>query len=206
MTQVGTGTWQFQRRGERPEVREARWEQTPLKKRYVPFYAALAENLATMPLDEAAMDAGRKMGWMASRGELGEKALRKKVERLLARPDTPAGIRQAVEAATGFSAPDLMRKLVDHIEGNLTKQEVVVVGKGADAAAEVVEVKIPPSFPALAKLMDVTLPKAPKQVQVDTRMQIQRIGPPAVGAGPPKLRARVLSPTANPALPKPLDA
>lgn len=194
MTEVGGGTWRFQRRGETPQLRKDRDEFTPLKKRYLPFYAMVAEGLATMDLDEAAMAAGRRMGWMSNQRGLpkSDTALRKKVNAILARPDTPAGIRMAIETVTGFGAPEMIRKVVDWIEGRVEAEQIVRDKDGNEVGREMV--KLPPSERMLAKLMDVTLPKAPKQVNVDQRMLIGRIQPQQNSA-PPPLRARVLSST-----------
>lgn len=170
---------------------EYRFGGTPGKKRYQRFYEMVAEGLATQGLDEAAMDAGRRMGWMSNgfASPLSDKSLRKKVNAILARPDTPAGIRLAVETVTGFGAPEMIQKVVDHIQGRVKYEETAVTKDG-----EVIryEKTLPPSREMLTKLMDVTTPKAAKQVNIDQRMLIQRIAPQP-GAVPPPLRARVLT-------------
>lgn len=158
------------------------------KKRYQPFYEMTAANLATLGLEQAALEAGRKMGWSGWRGiPLTEKAIDKKVRQILKRPDTMEKLGLAYETATGVSAGALMRKAQAWIDGEIEHD-----GE-----------KLPPSREMLTKVLDVTLPKAPKQVQIDQRMQIQRIGALSNTSGPPALRARVLNPSPNPALPKP---
>lgn len=78
-----------------------------------------------------------------------------------------SAIGEYYEAVSGFSLEKAVKLHIDHIEGNITEQKVVVVGHGKDATTEVVEVKIPPNYAALRDLLKVAMPQPAKHLKID---------------------------------------
>lgn len=181
--EIGSGSFAWQKRGE-----EFRWDRAPGKKRYLPFYENVGALIASgLSPDEAAFEAGKNMGWMASKGELGEDAIRKKALKILQRPDAPAQLGKFFQKAADFDAVDMAQTAVKFIRGEMTHTRTVIDKMGEEHQ---ITDNLPPSEGMLKAVMSAVLPKQPKQVNVDTRMSITRIG--LTGGEPPKLAARSL--------------
>lgn len=182
--EIGGGSFNWQRRGD-----PYRWDRAPGKKRYIPFYENCGALIASgMDPDEAAFQAGKKMEWMSSGGyPLSDEVVRKKALKILRRPDAPAQLGKFFKQAADFDAVDMAQTAVKFIRGEMTHTRTVIDKLGEEHQ---ITDNLPPSESMLKAVMGAVLPKAPKQVQVDTRMSITRIG--LTGGGPPKLAARSL--------------
>ena len=119
--------------------------------------------------------------------DLSDEAVRKKALKILKRPDAPAQLGTFFKKAADFDAVDMAQMAVKFVKGEVQHTRTIVDNKGWEH--QITE-NLPPSESMLKTLMGAVLPKAPKQVQVDTRMSIMRMG---VGqTAPPKLAARTL--------------
>jgi hypothetical protein len=156
------------------------------------FVAALVEELANAPaltediLIAAAQKAYDPPGRTRTTEQHRAYALFK-AQQKLALTQIGDAIASYYGAVTGFSLADAAELHVAHIKGELTKQHVVTIGKGEEARTEVVDVKIPPSYQALRDLLTLTLPKQPKQVNIDQRSMTARFN--FTGAAQPAIDA-----------------
>lgn len=182
--EIGSGSYEWQRKKE-----AYRWDKTPGKKRYLPFYENVGAFIASgMTADEAAFEAGKKMGWMSSsHNPLSDDVVRKKALKILQRPDAPAQLGKFFKRAADFDAVDMAQTAVKFIRGEMTHTRTVIDKEGVEHQ---ITDNLPPSEGMLKAVMSAVLPKAPKQVQVDQRMEILRST--TSGAGPPMIRARPL--------------
>lgn len=182
--EIGGGSYQWQRRGE-----QFRWDRAPGKKRYIPFYENVVAGIsAGMTPDEAAFEAGKKMEWMQSpTAMMSDEQVRKKALKILRRPDAPAQLGKFFKQAADYDPVDMAQDAVKFIRGEMTHTRIVLDKEGTQH--EITE-NLPPSEGMLKAVMGAVLPKQVKQVQIDTRMQVMKIG--MSGEAPPMLRARTL--------------
>lgn len=182
--EIGSGQFNWERRGD-----QFRWDRAPGKKRYIPFYENVGALIVSgMTADEAAFEAGKKMEWMSSSGApLSDEVVRKKALKILRRPDAPAQLGKFFKQAADFDAVDMAQTAVKFIRGEMTHTRTVIDKLGEEHQ---VTDNLPPSESMLRAVMSAVLPRQPKQVNVDTRMSVMRIGTTA--NEPPKLAARSL--------------
>lgn len=161
------------------------------RKRDIEFANVFMEELQRNPDQRSAiLAAAKRLDWHWSgqrpngetwRRPKSDRQVLRHAKKILARGSVIDYMADIFEAI-GFTPVDGARKLIDHIQGNLTKEV-------AQKDGTTVEVKIPPSLDALKHYHSLTLEERTKKVQVDTTMLVAHR---MVGSEPPKMRARVL--------------
>ncbi len=160
-----------------------------MRARWARFAEQFAIALQCHSVDESIQVAAKACGWFWGSGKpLNARQVAKRAKAIMLRPDWVENMRDLFEVAGGFSPVDGVRKVVQHIEGRIEVQRTAVTKDG-----EIVNYTetLPPSLEALKHYHSMTVPKATKQVQVDTRMLVAHR---MVSDAPPVMRARVLKP------------
>jgi hypothetical protein len=126
--------------------------------------------------DEALLRGGR-YGGMGGGNILGDLVIKKKMEGFLSNPDIQQAIRN-VYAEVNFEIDDAVQLHVDHMKGNVTREELNKEG-------EVVEVKLAPNYAALKDWLKVATPQAPARMHVLTARVGQAREVRTDGSAPP---------------------
>lgn len=131
-----------------------------LYKKHAKFLTGYLKAVAQGLTGKEALLAGGRMGGVGGMKRLSDAVVVRRMENLLQLPDIQQALRN-VYGEVGFTIEEAMQLHVDHIRGDVTKEEL-------NRDGEVVKVKLPPNYLALKDYLTRTTPQMPHRMQVVT--------------------------------------
>lgn len=153
-------------------------------------YAVGKEQIDDDVLTQAGLAAyGIKMGNMTD--EAAEKVCLRRAKRAMRNPDVRARYQEIFaivhdENDPPFTVAEAVRLAKAHMRGTLKKEQ-------ATATGEIIEVKIPPSLPALAKYLDVVVGTPERRSVGNLKVTAEMVSGASPGRVSPGMAPRVLS-------------